>query len=473
MPFSNRRRRTLVAIAAALGAPLLAGGLMSPAAAEVRPICFPVLDPVHYTISFGAPRNGGRTHEGTDLMGAKMHRLVSAVSGQIVDLRYSGSANNADNAVRIRGDDGYYYAYLHMNNDTPGTDDGMAPITQVFASGITNGARVRAGQLLGYMGDSGNAESTSPHLHFEIRRPTTPDTGVWGSVAINSYDSLRAAPICQSVNSPTHPFTPMAGTLSADPDAASSGEDLGDAFARGADNQLWQRSWANGQFGPWIPLGGILRSGPTAVAVSSTRLDVFARGVDDQLWQRTRTGTSWGQWTPLGGILSADPDATSGGDGSITLAARGVDGTIFVRTFDGTSWGDWVSSAGVSYAGSGPTVASTGPGHIAMYARGLDNRLWRRVATAGTWGSWQPFGGILTSDPDAAAAGEVVHIVARGSDNRLWAIPDQPGSAWSLVSIDAVIGGPSVVSSDPGRLDVLVTGPDHALYQTWWTGSGW
>src|SRR5207244_7618266 len=88
--------------------------------------------------------------------------------------------------LTITGDDGWSYDYLHINNDTPGTDDGKAPMSDVFAPGIAKGVRVNAGQLVAYMGDSGDAETTAPHLHFELHDPT--------GVAVNAYASLQAAP---------------------------------------------------------------------------------------------------------------------------------------------------------------------------------------------------------------------------------------------------------------------------------------
>ncbi|MGH9245779.1 MAG: M23 family metallopeptidase [Acidimicrobiales bacterium] len=195
---SWKRARTVVVAVAALvmtvvfGLPGPAPGARAQVPPSVRSICFPVVEPVHFVDSFGAPRSGGRRHEGTDLMGEKGSRLVSPVDGVIVDLRGPGEAYS-DHSLRILDDDGWFYAFLHMNDDTPGTDDGAAGFEQVFAPGLVEGVRVRAGQFVGFMGDSGNAEGSGPHLHFEIRQPAA---DLWASVAINSYPALIAATRC-------------------------------------------------------------------------------------------------------------------------------------------------------------------------------------------------------------------------------------------------------------------------------------
>src|SRR5690606_36480765 len=91
---------------------------------------------------------------------------------------------------------GWFYVYLHVNNDTPGTDDGQATFEQAFVPGLAVGQRVSSCQPIAYMGDSGNAEGAGAHLHFEIRRPPSQDGRHrhWSSSEpINPQDSLLTA----------------------------------------------------------------------------------------------------------------------------------------------------------------------------------------------------------------------------------------------------------------------------------------
>ncbi len=146
-----------------------------------RHIAFPVLGPVQYSNGWGACRDGcARHHEGTDMLGVRMQPLLAAVDGTITNIRTESGISG--NGITVTGADGWYYNYFHVNNDTPGTDDGAAGPEWVVSPGLTVGSHVRAGQVIGYMGDSGNAEGSVPHLHFEIR---TPDR-----TPVNPYHSL-------------------------------------------------------------------------------------------------------------------------------------------------------------------------------------------------------------------------------------------------------------------------------------------
>lgn len=191
MPRARALRRTALIVVAAAAATLLSVIAVTPAAAAtVKPIIFPVDGPVAYTDTFGACRgiNCERRHEGQDLMGTKMLPLLAAVDGTVYRANYN---NSIGNSVTIKAADGWTYHYIHLNNDTPGTDDGRATRAQAFPANIVAGATVSKGQVVGYMGDSGNAESTAPHLHFEIREPAVP--GSYTGTAINPYESLQQA----------------------------------------------------------------------------------------------------------------------------------------------------------------------------------------------------------------------------------------------------------------------------------------
>jgi murein DD-endopeptidase MepM/ murein hydrolase activator NlpD len=134
--------------------------------AEIYPIIFPVLGENHFTDTFDAKRSGGRTHEATDIMAAKMIPVVAAASGTVG--WQHDEVGGSCCAMALNHDDGWASWYIHLNNDTPGTDDGLG---FGFAPGVVSGAHVSAGQLIGWVGDSGNAEWAGSHLHFELHRP--------------------------------------------------------------------------------------------------------------------------------------------------------------------------------------------------------------------------------------------------------------------------------------------------------------
>jgi len=120
-----------------------------------------------------------------------MTPLLAARGGVVSWMRLDASRGN--NLV-ITDDEGWEYHYVHINNDTPGTDDGSNSIEYAFSpriaaafeNGTWQGMRVTAGELVAYMGDSGNAEACNcPHLHFEIVNPD--------GVNINPTASVDAA----------------------------------------------------------------------------------------------------------------------------------------------------------------------------------------------------------------------------------------------------------------------------------------
>lgn len=134
-----------------------------------------------FTNSFGDSRSGGRFHKGNDLLAPRMTEVYAVADGTVI---YVGINNLSGRNVKLEHVEGWESYYLHLNNDNPGTDDGQAPWTLTVAPGVEVGEQVEAGQLIGWVGDSGNAEGTTPHTHFELRHD---------GAAINPYTLLVEA----------------------------------------------------------------------------------------------------------------------------------------------------------------------------------------------------------------------------------------------------------------------------------------
>jgi len=148
------------------------------------PLTAPV-DGKHYFADwFWAARSHG-IHHAQDLMSPKMTPVVAAADGTVRLVNWTDEEHmNPERCctIALRHNDGWESWYIHLNNDTPGTDDGLA---WGIADGIVPGTPVKAGQLIGWVGDSGTAEFTGPHLHFELRDP--------GGVIVNPFQSLADA----------------------------------------------------------------------------------------------------------------------------------------------------------------------------------------------------------------------------------------------------------------------------------------
>jgi peptidoglycan LD-endopeptidase LytH len=109
----------------------------------------PVNGAVSFTDTWGAPRSGGRTHKGVDMLAARGTPLVAIESGTI---KRMGNGGLGGITVYITGNSGDLYYYAHLDG---------------WAAGLTTGQSVTVGDLIGYVGNSGNARYTVTHLHFE------------------------------------------------------------------------------------------------------------------------------------------------------------------------------------------------------------------------------------------------------------------------------------------------------------------
>ncbi len=187
-PEHNGRHRTVARVALTLVlAWALAGtaqaAVAAPAKAKGPQIVFPIVGPATYRDDFGDPR-GTRSHAGNDLVSSWRAPVVAVEAGKVTIWTSSASAGCM---LYLHGASGAEYLYIHLNNDlTAKRDDrGGCKPGVAYAPGLRDGQRVRQGELIGYVGDSGDAAGLEYHLHFEYHPK--------GKGAVSPYRLLRRA----------------------------------------------------------------------------------------------------------------------------------------------------------------------------------------------------------------------------------------------------------------------------------------
>ena len=124
--------------------------------------------------SFDEPRGGGtRRHEAIDISAPRGTPVVAVEDGRVLRLHTSRAGGLTVYHLDPSGRYTYYYAHL----------DGYAP-------GLADGQALRRGDVLGYVGTTGNAPPGAPHLHFAVYRRTDPERW-WTGQPINPYSLWR------------------------------------------------------------------------------------------------------------------------------------------------------------------------------------------------------------------------------------------------------------------------------------------
>jgi hypothetical protein len=135
-------------------------------AAPPTKIVFPVLGTTTYTDDFGDVRPGG-THQGIDIVAPKRSLALAAEAGKV---EFWASSASAGCMLYLHGASKTTYYYIHLNNDLTARNDnkGKCMPGVAYAKGLRSGSKVAAGQPIGYVGDSGDANGAHAHLHFEL-----------------------------------------------------------------------------------------------------------------------------------------------------------------------------------------------------------------------------------------------------------------------------------------------------------------
>lgn len=163
------RRRFLRVLVGATAAGALTPITSLPAWAADDPFLYFPQDPLvtYFSSTFGAARSGGRRHQGNDLMAPKLTPVFAAAPG-IVTIVSDGPTSGRYLVIEHAG--GWSTWYMHLNNDERGADRGRVDWSMTLTPGIEVGASVTGGQQVAFSGDSGNAEGTGAHTHFELHR---------------------------------------------------------------------------------------------------------------------------------------------------------------------------------------------------------------------------------------------------------------------------------------------------------------
>ena len=357
---------------------------------------------------------------------------------------------------------------------------------------LATNAPVKAGDLLGKAGNSGNA--SEPHLHIHAVKGTIPEIGPLRPLLFRDMFVVAAADLSlpdtsgpwARVDGQGPPLGPsnsyvwplgrnpiwrgwqdLGGTIKAPPAVASWAANRLDVFSAGSDGQLNHKWWDGSAWHNWQTLGGVFKGGPAAVSWGANRIDVFVRGMDDHLGHFWWNGSQWKGWEGLGGSLTSAPAVASWGANRLDVFAAGSDGQLKHKWWDGSTWHDWQNLGGV-FKGA-PAAVSWGPNRIDVFVRGMDDHLGHLWWDGSQWNGWQDLGGPIASAPAVASwAANRLDVFAAGTDGHLrtkwW-----NGSTWS--DWDWVGGvfhdNPAAVSWGSKRIDVFVRGMDDHLGHLW------
>lgn len=120
----------------------------------------------HFYDDWKEKRGGGsRLHDGQDVRAPKGAKVVAVADGEINTAGYSKSSGYY---IAIDHLNGWLSLYVHLDDDITGNDN-AGDKTTAFAKDFNKGDPVKKGETIGFVGNSGNADGTVPHLHFELR----------------------------------------------------------------------------------------------------------------------------------------------------------------------------------------------------------------------------------------------------------------------------------------------------------------
>ncbi|MGH7605333.1 MAG: M23 family metallopeptidase [Gemmatimonadaceae bacterium] len=134
---------------------------------RAHPLMVPVdgVNPSDLTDTFHEARSGGRIHMATDIMAMRGTPVIAAANGRIVKLGNGGAGGISIYIADAGGRYVHYYAHL-----------------MGYAPNVIEGLQVREGDVIGFVGSTGNASPDAPHLHFQVMRS---DANYWNGTPLD------------------------------------------------------------------------------------------------------------------------------------------------------------------------------------------------------------------------------------------------------------------------------------------------
>src|SRR6266568_790517 len=267
----------------------------------------------------------------------------------------------------------------------------------------------------------------------------------------------------------------------------------------GALWHIWQASPGQGPWSNWFSSGQPVTSlanaqfPPSMAQNADGRLEAFTVGTDGALWHiyQVAPNGKWSSWTPRGkppnlNAINA-PIVAQNADGRLEAFTIGSDGALWHvwQTTPNGLWSNWFSSgqptASVRNTSLSLTVSQNLDGRLEAFTTGSDGALWHIWQTTpnGTWSNWASMGlpkaVSITSPPTVEKNKDGrLEVLVSGHDGALWHIwQTVPGSVWgnwdSLGTPPniAINLSPFVSKNADGRLEAFVNGSDGALWHCW------